>query len=109
MPRVLNLKHTGYRVPPGAVYVGRAMRAFNLTGSEYGNPFKPKDRTLASRRVCLAKYQAWVEVRLVGEPDWLEPLRGKDLCCWCHEWSGEGPNPYYCHCDILIGKLYGVW
>ena len=38
-PRVLN--RTGHRVPDGAVYIGRAVPRARITGSKWGNPFKP--------------------------------------------------------------------
>jgi len=32
----------------------------------------------------------------------LDELRGRDLVCWCHDWDGKGPNPRYCHADVLL-------
>lgn len=35
--------------------------------------------------------------RLMREPDWLEPLRGNRLACWC------APSP--CHGDVIVELL----
>jgi hypothetical protein len=35
--------------------------------------------------------------RLTREPDWLEPLRGKRLACWC--------APLWCHGDVIVELL----
>lgn len=70
-----------------AEYIGR--------GSVWGNPFiigKDGDRDLVIR-----KFQAYAEWRLSKEPDWLEPLRGKDLSCYC--------APQACHGDVIIYLL----
>lgn len=70
--------------PKGAVYVGRP--------SAWGNPFRAgKDGT---REAVIAKFEAYALERLTREPDWLEPLRGKDLVCWC--------APLACHADVLL-------
>jgi len=72
-------------MPPSAVYVGRPTR--------WGNPFKVSvDGDLEE---VLRKYRKDLEGRLVSEPDFLEPLRGKDLACWC-------PLTRLCHADILL-------
>jgi hypothetical protein len=69
---------------PNAVYVGRP--------SKWGNPFKVRDYGLEK---CLSLYRKYVENKLKTEPDFLEPLRGKDLVCWC-------PLDKPCHADILL-------
>ncbi len=70
--------------PPGAVYIGR--------GSPWGNPFvigKHGDRNA----VC-DKFERDVLPSLD-----LEPLRGKDLVCWC--------KPARCHGDSILVLLQG--
>ena len=83
MPKVYN--RTDYNVPEEAVYVGRP--------SEWGNPFKiGRDGT---REEVIAKFEKiYVPAILKKNPDWLEPLRGKDLVCWCF--------PKACHADVLL-------
>jgi hypothetical protein len=43
----------------------------------------------------VAVFRVWAEWLLVGEPAWLEPLRGRDLVCWC-------PRDAPCHADVLL-------
>jgi len=75
-----------------AVYVGRP--------TKYGNPFKVSDYGLDQ---CIVLYKEWLAAKLAEDPNFLEPLRGKDLVCFC---SLSSP----CHGDILIEyvkKIYG--
>ena len=69
---------------PNAVYVGRP--------SKWGNPFKVNDYGLEQ---ALRNYRVWLQQKLIEEPDFLEPLRGKDLVCFC-------PVDEACHADIII-------
>lgn len=73
-------------MPPNTVYVGRPSR--------WGNPFKISVYGEESLRL----FRKDLEERLKVEPDFLDPLRGKDLACWC-------PLDKPCHADILLEKL----
>ena len=42
-------------------------------------------------------FRIYAADRLLREPEWLEPLRGKRLACWCH--------PLSCHGDIIVEML----
>jgi len=91
MPKRIQRKRTkGWRMPENTVYVGRP--------TQWGNPFKD------APYIAVKKYQGW----LVNPPinadgsGWinelhilLEPLRGKDLACWC-------PLGESCHADVLL-------
>jgi hypothetical protein len=95
MPKRIQRKRTrGWRMPEGAYYVGRP--------TEYGNPFKVGHRYaegdsflrhyghllddgLVTADNCLAAFEAYCQNVLRLHPSWLEPLRGKDLACWCRE------------------------
>ena len=58
----------------------------------WGNPFViPHDGD--RNKVCdlFEAYAAW---RLLVQPNWLDPLRDKDLACWC--------APSRCHADTLM-------
>lgn len=68
---------------PNAVYVGRP--------TKWGNPFKVEFWGLEK---CLEKYEEWLKARLEENPEFLEPLRGKDLVCFC-------PLDQPCHADII--------
>ena len=81
MPNVYNRRHTH---PADAVYVGRP--------SPWGNPFRAgRDGT---REEVINLFEAYARKMLTKKPDWLEPLKGKDLVCWC--------APKACHADVLL-------
>jgi hypothetical protein len=100
MPQVLNIRHLpGFSerrpiVPPGAVYIGRTVSRMGLSGSKWGNPFKPAMQgDAAAHAVAGALYRRW----LGGQPKLLAALpdlRGRDLVCWC--------TPLQCHGDVLL-------
>lgn len=81
--RLQRRRRLGWRVPQGAVYVGRPSR--------WGNPF---DLERFSLSVSLMLFRTYAEDPQRGS-EWLDPLRGKDLVCWC-------PLDSRCHADILI-------
>jgi len=88
MRRIQRKRSKGWKMPPNAIYVGRPTR--------WGNPFKVGiDGDLEE---VLRKYRKDLEGRLVLEPDFLEPLRGKDLACWC-------PLDKPCHVDVLLALV----
>jgi hypothetical protein len=97
-------------MPANAVYVGRP--------TKWGNPFRPYSTVVLPRsevgivgpggaveiyawsvEECLAWYRIYIgEYRRLCErmkQPFLEPLRGKDLACWC-------PLDWQCHADILL-------
>jgi hypothetical protein len=79
MPRVLNKHRDG--IPPGAVYIGR--------NSPWGNPF-PIKPGWSRDRVCDA-----FEEHVLPDLE-VEPLRGKDLVCFC--------APLRCHGASIMKK-----
>jgi len=79
-PKVYN-KRRPFEIPNGAVYVGRP--------TQWGNPFSK-----GSKSENIANFQEYAEKRKKQQPGWLNPLKGKDLVCWC---SPEG-----CHADVLV-------
>ena len=85
-PTVLNRMRLG-AIPDTAVYVGRGR------GSRWGNPYKLGPRG-EGREEAIAKFETYARNRLKEEPDWLAPLRGKDLVCHC------APKP--CHAEVLL-------
>lgn len=111
--RIQRQRVRGWRMPQGAIYVGRP--------SKWGNPFVvhsdrmqngqryPMDARLAvaSFRSMLAKEGAWFPVPLpwpqgkipACEPTTIEDvkreLRGRDLACWC---GLDQP----CHASVLL-------
>lgn len=105
MPERIQRKRTkGWRMPEGAVYVGRGC------GTPWGNPFKAEDAEEAGYRdgpyMAAHAFRRW----LAGDPDYsrgqpdperdfilanLSALRGKNLACWC-----QLDKP--CHADVLL-------
>ena len=73
--------------PAGSVAIGR--------GSIWGNPFIIGAD--GDRNTVISKFYHYAKWRLEREPQWLKPLQGKDLACYC------SPNP--CHGDAIISLL----
>jgi hypothetical protein len=117
MPQRIQRKRTrGWRMPEGAVYVGR--------GSRWGNPWtiqtpQPDARTVTSpegrivlsavgpdadrwaRTVATRRFAKWITTSGLD----LTELAGKDLACWC-----KPTDP--CHADVLLalaneGEIHG--
>lgn len=95
MPKRIQRQRTkGWRMPDGAVYVGRPGR--------FGNPFKvgaidgPTGRVITPQMAKDLYEFVWRQTAFqpVLRP-WLKKLRGKDLACWC-------PLDQPCHADILL-------
>ena len=88
MPKRIQRKRSkGWRMPEGAVYVGRP--------TKWGNPYKVGEFDSGFGRIlslqdCLNNY----EIDCNSRADLLE-LNGKDLVCWC-------PLDKPCHADILL-------
>jgi hypothetical protein len=112
MPQRLQRRRArGWRMPKGAVYVGRP--------TQWGNPFvlrevgalapnpEPmwavtfKDAVLVRWDTrTLAAADAVDRFRRLlrehpGASDWIRGLRGRDLACWC-------PLDQPCHADVLL-------
>lgn len=103
-------------MPEGAIYVGRPSQFGNFyrvgdvayTGSM---PFplrtvsEPRNEPPVVAERCesaaqaVAWFRQWAEKMVERYPDWLEPLRGHDLACWC-PLDGQP-----CHADVLIELL----
>jgi Domain of unknown function (DUF4326) len=90
LQRIQRQPRKGGRLPANAVSVTRPGR--------WGNPFvMGKD---GDRAQVVALFAEYARARLIEEPHWLEPSRGKDLAYWC----GEGAA---CHADIFLGFANG--
>jgi hypothetical protein len=90
-------------MPDNTVYVGRPTR--------WGNEFEVGDDVTPAQAVerfvvHVGSYFGWVEreiqrafhpwpVQSTELRDWLKPLRGKNLACWC-------PLDQPCHADVLL-------
>lgn len=86
MPERVQLsRRRGYRKPEGAVVVARPSR--------WGNPFTIEE---FGRHEAVRRYEQMIRWKLGDDPHLLDPLRGKDLACWC-PLDGEP-----CHADVLL-------
>lgn len=93
---VLNFYRIGKRLPPNAVYVGRANKRFNLPQSMFANPFPMIDSSDKERSRVIEEYRHWLWEEMaankISKSDLLS-LRGKKLVCYC------SPKP--CHGNII--------
>lgn len=91
--RVQRRRTKGWRMPEGAIYVGRP--------TVWGNPFGTRATdliTVCSIEQAVADYRSMIlgEIRTMGYmPYYLRELRGKTLACWC---TLDRP----CHADVLL-------
>lgn len=92
MPKRIQRKRTrGWKMPAGAVYVGRP--------TCWGNSFKvDKD--------CTPEQAVEQYGRMARASEYLrafayQQLRGKDLVCWCPLVDKDG-KPVPCHADVLL-------
>ena len=65
MPKVLNQKTD--KIPPDAIYVGRA--------SWWGSPFYLEYEGMRARRESVDLFRAYAGQKLKEKPEWLLPLR----------------------------------
>ena len=73
-----------------AIFIGRP--------TQWGNPFVIGKH--GNRVEVIARFRAYAEKRLAQEPEWLEPLRGKNLTCYCY--------PERCHGDVIVSLIEAV-
>lgn len=89
MPKRIQRKRTkGWKMPEGAVYVGRP--------SKWGNPHDLVD-TPEQRQWCIDQFRRLIQQQQNAEllAQAKKELRGKDLACWCK--IGQP-----CHADVLL-------
>jgi len=107
MPKRIQRKRTkGWRMPAGAVYVGRP--------SKWGNPFTGPDafecyKAIVTQPLTAINALAWEQAggdlsilhAIASQGVRLAKLMGKDLACWC-------PLDKPCHADVLLEIVNGV-
>lgn len=94
MPKRIQRKRTkGWRMPKGAVYVGRPTKWGNpfVLASFYRDWLDSPHRSPHLSEQKSAEMDRQRELILMS----IEELRGKDLACWC-------PLTSPCHADILL-------
>lgn len=123
MPKRIQRKRTkGWRMPPGAVYVGRGSRLGNpyVVGRDYrivedtrfGGEVDQRLQCIDSR-LAVDLYRIWLNYMHISDrprqrptPAEIESLRGKDLACWCPLTDAQG-NHVPCHADVLLELANG--
>ena len=90
MKRIQRKRTKGWRMPEGAVYVGRP--------SKWGNVYRigmwvPSMGWITNRSRATWMYRVHSAPHLTAEK--VAELRGKDLVCWC-------PLDQPCHADVLL-------
>jgi len=106
MPKRIQRKRTkGWRMPPDTVYVGRPTKWENLfvVGKQYSfwanaifsHIMDPMGVLVETQEMSLRLFRLYAELRDLLDPLWLQPLRGKNLACWC-------PLDQPCHADVLL-------
>jgi hypothetical protein len=94
--RVQRKRTRGWKMPENTVYVGRP--------SVWANPFLADRTRIHSPKVLqgvMDVYRLHIEHLIEQDPDFLEPLRGKNLACWC-PLSNPKWDRVYCHADVLL-------
>lgn len=86
--RIQRSRAKGYRLPAGAIYVGR--------GSRWGNPYRIGTCLIPDAEAAVMAFRANLPMNLD-----LSALRDHDLACWCPLVDKDG-NPVPCHADILL-------
>lgn len=95
MPKRIQRRRTkGWKMPAGAVYVGRPTKwgnpwIFGAWDEVSGQNIEPGQAVNLFRSAVMQVGFDELRKRIV------EDLRGKDLCCWC---SLDKP----CHADVLL-------
>ena len=106
--RIQRSRSKGWRMPEGAVYVGRPTKWGNpyWIGSNLPEVFvtdgltvlwstpRADDASRRAREFAVRRFRDRLEAE---NPSlfWFEELRGKDLACWC-------PLDEPCHADVLL-------
>lgn len=105
--RIQRKRAKGWRMPEGAVYVGRPTRWGNAwrVGStgwtvRPGGLINRDTHPPLTHAEAVESYRHAEEAFAAGmtadeRADWYAPLRGRDLACWC-------PLDQPCHADVLL-------
>jgi hypothetical protein len=94
--RIQRKRVRGWKMPENTMYVGRP--------SVYANPFLSEHSKVHSPKVLeavMSVYRMHVEHLVKQDPDFLQPLKGKNLACWCPLYNPKWDR-VYCHADVLL-------
>jgi hypothetical protein len=82
-------------MPPNTVYVGRPSKWGNMYKVGDSFPFDEDNKMTQAEAVSLFEAEMQTKRTIGTLDDYLSPLRGKDLACWC-----KVGTP--CHADVLL-------
>jgi len=91
--RIQRRRTKGWRLPPGAIYVGRP--------SKWGNPYRVGTCLIPDAEAAVAAFRANLPTKLE-----CTELRGHDLACWCPLTLPDGSR-CPCHADVLLELANG--
>jgi hypothetical protein len=96
-PQRIQRKRTkGWRMPQGAIYVGRPTRWGNPFAMGEMNSYAEDEDHPYGRPSTAEEVVALYRMGITFVPPYaFEPLRGHDLVCWC-------PLDQPCHADVLL-------
>ena len=96
--RIQRKRSKGWRMPENTVYVGRHTQGGNpyIVG-EWGEYADPAQKCMELFDEMLTEMLEDGDQFVNGETvwEWLKPLEGKNLACWC-------PPGQACHADVLL-------
>jgi hypothetical protein len=99
-PRRVQLRRTkGWKMPDNTVKVDRTNKTFGniftvgCVPSQFSAALPDSCETIEHAVECFRYYAATWMALTSGR--WIEPLRGKNLACWCKPGSP-------CHADVLL-------
>jgi hypothetical protein len=122
MPQRIQRKRTkGFKLPPGAIYVGRPTRWGNpyrvgafldelaypyryINGCGFFCPVKDNRYCIIDAQTAADAFEHWIKITLNGAEFLKEAkkeLAGKDLACWCGIYDSQGLR-IPCHADVLL-------
>lgn len=94
--RVQIQRRAGWVLPPNTVWVARPSRYGNIFRIGAPNPTPNGPSGPMSRAIAVALYRDWLTTMTPANlGEWLEPLRGHDLACYC-------ALDQECHADVLL-------
>lgn len=109
LPRVVNLRNFvrgggkprpwgPFDLPKDVIRVDR--------GTRWGNHYaigESYDGEFLTRAKSIVLFRAYATARDASQPDWLTPLRGMRLACWCSETETKPAEA--CHAEVLVELL----
>ena len=98
--RIQRKRTRGWKMPPNTIYVGRSPHG----RGKWGNPYvagmtdpniRGINRVMVGNDELVRAFRAYAMRCIECDPCAFEPLRGKNLACWC---ALDQP----CHADVLL-------